>query len=282
MKLLSKTRVDWVTRRYRVPEFAKKELKSSIKAWVRQRGFSIISQPKIDLYKLYWYTGYNIAPSKISLLKKFVIDMVVPYQDPLLYVFYTQYFPAELHDIFEEVFADYASRHGGEWIAETPVAFTTSYIATSILHHFESLQVDYALDVEFRPELERVEAAVEEIHVPPGVMVTVKRSRTIKRTVEVVLQQVEGHKVDAGLSFGQLDILRATIHNELRRQTGQSLEEAETIEYEVTLDGNKSTTYSLVWADLVRHGSIAIRQEGQERRLPFHARERTELHVVAA
>jgi hypothetical protein len=231
---------------------------------------------------MYWYTGYNIAPSKMSLLKKLVIDMNVAYRQPLLYVFCTQYFPAELHDIFEEVFSDYAFRHGGEWIAETPVAFSSSYFATSLLNHFESLQVDYALDVEVNSEFERVEAAVEEIHTPTGVTVTVKRSRTIKRNVEVVLQQVEGHKVDAGLKFGQLDILRATIHSELRRQTGQSLEEAETIEHEVTLDGNKSTTYNLVWADLARHGSVVIRQEGQEPKLPFHVRERTELHVVAA
>lgn len=281
MRSLTTRQVDWVTRRYRVPEFTKRKLKVAIKAWVRARGFSILAAPKLDLRKLHWYTGYSVASSKVGLFKKHTIDMTVSYRDPILYVFCTQYFPAALQGIFHEVFEDYASSHGGEWIAETPVAFSSSYFALSLLRQFDALDVDYTLDVAFNPDLERVEAAAEEVSVPAGVTVTVKRSRTIRRNVEVIVQRVEGHKAEVGFKVGQLDILRATIQNELRRQTGQSLEATETIEYEVSLDGDKSSRYRLVWADLVRHGSVGIREAGRERRLPFRARERTELRVVA-
>jgi len=274
--------VDWVTRRYRVPEIEKKELNSLIKEWVRQQGFSILPTPKFDLRQMLFYKGYGIAPSKMALFKKLVIDMNVLYKESTLYVFCTQYFPTQLNPIFDEVFSKYASKHGGHYIEETPVAFSSSYYATSLYNHLMSLQIDYSIDVEFINDLERLEAAAEEVHVPAGVTVSIKRSRSIKRNVEIQTQQVEGEKLEVGLKFGQIDIIRATIHNEIRRQTSQSLEKTETIEYEVTLDGSKSTKYNLVWADLIRHGSVLVKQEGLEFKFPFSVRERTELHVVAS
>ena len=115
-----------------------------------------------------------------------------------------------------------------------------------------------------------------------GVTVSIKRSRSIKRKVEIQTQQVDGEKMEVGLKLGQIDIISRTIHNEIRRNTGESLEKTETIEYEVTLDSSKNAKYNLVWAELIRHGSVLVIKEGLEFKFPFSVRERTELHVVAA
>lgn len=283
MRKSKKSGVNWTTRRYQVNSFDRRQLKSEIKAWVRTRGFSIYAGPKFDAIKLYWSSCYTIAKSKWSLLSKSTIAMYVSYRAPILYVFSTSELPSELSLIHDEVFTDYAKRHGGHAIEETPLAFSTSYFSTSPLsHYFESLKVDYSLVVSLEPHPERIEAAAEEIRVPAGVNVNVKRSRTIKRVVELLESTTDGGRVEAGLKVGQLEIIKATIHSEIQRQTGRRFEETETIEHEVSLSGEKSEAYRLVWADLLRNGVVEIHESGQIRLVPFCFREQTELQVFPA
>lgn len=280
--MLNRLKVHWTTRRYRIESFDKKQLKSDIKTWVQARGFRIMAAPKFDLRKLYWSSSYTIVKSRWSYLTKLTIALYVSHRAPFIYVFSTSHLPLELSKIYDEVFSDYAQRHGGHAIEETPLAFSTSYFATSPLSHFESLKVDYSLVVSLESNLERIEAAAEEIRVPPGVNVTVKRSRTVKRVVELLENSKDGAKVEAGLKIGQLDIIKATIHNEIQKQASRRFEETETIEYEVNLSGEKSESYRLVWADLMRNGTVNINESGEIKSLPFCFRERTELQVQTA
>ncbi len=275
-------RVDWTTRRYRLSDFDEKELKSTIKSWVRVRGFSIIAHPKFDLRKLYWSTAYAIAGSKRALLTTMVNALYVSYRDPILYVFSTSHLPQSCSDIFDEVFAAYSRRHRGEWIEETPLAFSSTLFISSPLSRFESLKVDYRLLVQLEPELDRMEAASEEIHVPEGVSVKVRRSRTITHSVEITHRETEGSQVESGLKVGQLEIIKATVQSEIQRQAGLRFEQTETIEHEISLSGDKNQFYRLVWADFVRRGIVEIHERGMRTELPFNCRERTELQVVPA
>lgn len=277
-----KSRIQWVTRRYRVPDFDKKEMNLAIKSWVRAQGFSILGQPKFDARKFFWYTGYSIAESKWALAIKMIIAFIVVYRPPVLYVFSTSHLPPKCANIFNEVFAVYANSRGGSWIEETPVAFSSTIFMTSALRKFESLRVDYSLLVRLEPELDRVEAATEEIHVPAGVTVNVRRTRSIKRAVELTQSETNSGTVESGLKFGQLGIITATVQNEIRKQTGRRFEEIETIDYEIGLSGDNSESYTLVWADFMRRGIVEIREGEKTTELPFRCRERTELQVVAA
>ena len=279
MNLLPK--VHWVTRRYRLSDFDEDNLNANVKAWVRERGFSVYAFPKLDIFKRYWSNSYTIGRSWTSLLTKLTIALYVGYRAPFLYVFSTSHLPSGLSNIFDEVFAAYVHRKGGELIQETPLAFSTGYLMLSPLSYFESLKVDYRLQVHLEPQLERIEAATEEIHVPAGVNVTVKRSRTIKHAVEITRSETDGSEVKAGLKLAQLEILSATIRSEVQSQAGRRFEETETIEYEVSLSGDKSEAYKLAWADLVRVGVVEIHEAGNKTVLPFRCRERTELDVVS-
>ena len=279
MNLLPK--VHWVTRRYRLSDFDEDNLNANVKAWVRERGFSVYAFPKLDIFKRYWSNSYTIGRSWTSLLTKLTIALYVGYRAPFLYVFSTSHLPSGLSNIFDEVFAAYVHRKGGELIQETPLAFSTGYLMLSPLSYFESLKVDYRLQVHLEPQLERIEAATEEIHVPARVNVTVKRSRTIKHAVEITRSETDGSEVKAGLKLAQLEILSATIRSEVQSQAGRRFEETETIEYEVSLSGDKSEAYKLAWADLVRVGVVEIHEAGNKTVLPFRCRERTELDVVS-
>jgi hypothetical protein len=273
--------IDWVTRRYQLPNFKEADLRSAVKSWVPERGCSVVSFPKYDLVKRFWSTSYNIAESKVGALTALVISLYVSYRPPTLYVFAVKdRLPAACSSIFDEVFAAYVQRQGGERFEETPLVFSTSIMMTSPLSHFESLQVDYRLLVQLDPELHRIEAAGEEVHIPQGVSVSIKRSRTITHSVEIT----ESEKLDAGLeaSFtgSHLGILKATISSEIQKQTGTQFQESETVEHQINLSGDKCQNYKLVWADFVRSGTVEVDSKGTRGKVPFTWRERTELQVV--
>lgn len=273
-------KLSWVSRRYRVPDFKQAELDAELKKWVRFHGCSIYGMPKVDLIKRYFHTGYSIAKSKLSLLTQMTVPLYVSYRVPILYVFSSPNLPSELSDIYKDVFAAYAERHGGNWIEETPLAFSSSILMTSPLSYFEALNIDYSLRVRVEPELERVDAATEEIHVPLGVSVNVKRCRTIKHSVEIVDSEKTGGKLEFGLKIASLDVVRGTISNEIEKQIGKRFEETETIEYDVTLSGDRSQSYKLIWSDLMRRGIVEIHKDGVATPVPFRCRERTELDVI--
>jgi len=237
--------------------------------------------PKFDLIKRFWSTSYIIAGSKTKVWTALTITFYIAYRAPILYVFSLKdKLPSSCSSIFDEVFVPYVNSHGGECIKETPLVFTTSYLMTSPLTHFESLQVDYSLLVQLDTGLHRIEAAGEEIHIPEGVSVTIKRARTITHAVEITTSEKRDSELEASFTGTHLGILKATITNEIQKQTGIRFEESETVEHQITLSGDKSQNYRLVWADFVRSGIVEINAKGNRTALPFNWRERTELQVV--
>jgi hypothetical protein len=251
----------------------------AIAGWIRDRGFHSFAMPKLDLFKFFQTSAYSVAKSWAGTFFKVPV-LFTGYRDPFLYVFSTSHLPEELSKIFDEAIATFVVNSGGELVKETPLAFSTPIWVVSPLSYFDSLKIDYRLEVHLEPELERIEAATEEIHVPAGVNVTVKRSRTMKHGVEITRTETHSDEIEAGLKIASLELLKATIKTEVQTQSGRSWEETETVEYEVSLSGDKSLAYKLAWADLMRVGTVEIHQDGETTTLPFSCRERTEMDVI--
>jgi hypothetical protein len=275
--------IDWMTHRYRLPDFNEKDLRQALQLWVRSRGSSILAIPKFNLKKMYWITSCTIADSKIGIATSIFISLYISYSASVLYVFSVENkkLPSACLDIFDSFFTAYVRSHGGKPFDETPLAFTISAIVNP-LTHFESLQVDFHLLVHLDPNVQRVEAAREEIHITEGVSVTVKRSRTISHAVEVINTVTGGLEFEAGLKVAHLDILKATAMGEIQKQTGTRFEESETVEHEITLSGEKRQNYILSWTDFMRTGFVEVDARGTKKSVPFNWRERTELNVVPA
>ena len=130
--------------------------------------------------------------------------------------------------------------------------------------------------IRLQPESKKVQAATEEISVPSGVIVKVKRSRTIEHAVEVNLKSTSKE----GISIGVEQVLCVSIHSEIERQRRRSYSQSETVEYEVELNGDKSGRYWLIWTDVWQQGVVEFQYQGSTHTLPFQFRERTELEVL--
>lgn len=124
------------------------------------------------------------------------------------------------------------------------------------------------------------EAASEEVNVPDGVKVTVKRSRTIARAVNIQWGAIGGMDASVGIK----NIVDTSVRWEMKKIKGEDFKETETIEYEIELNGEKSNRYKLIWIDTWRKGSVELREESIESQthfIPFEIREKSELHVSA-
>ncbi|MFC1825536.1 hypothetical protein ACFL9T_22725 [Thermodesulfobacteriota bacterium] len=133
-----------------------------------------------------------------------------------------------------------------------------------------------SIAVHLQPETEKEEGATEEISIPPGVTIKVKRSRTVEHTVNVNWSIAGGGSIDMGVR----QIISASIRGEIEQTQGRTYQQTETIEYEVELNGEKSDRYELIWTDVWRKGVAEVQHGGQTRILPFQFRERAELHVT--
>lgn len=122
----------------------------------------------------------------------------------------------------------------------------------------------------------RVPAAIETIHVPKGVTVKVKRSRSVEHTVEVDWNVVGSAQIDAGFKA----ILSGSIKGEISKKQGRSTSETEEMEYEVELDGKECNQYQLSWTDVWRDGTVEFMHEGRSSVAQFRYHERAELDVV--
>lgn len=125
--------------------------------------------------------------------------------------------------------------------------------------------------------LERIPATTEEVRVPPGVTVKVKRSRTFEHTVEIDWNIAGAASLDVGLK----QVLGGSIRGEISRTQRSGDKESETVEYEVELKGDTSTRYQLIWTDIWRSGTAELQKGRGTEVLPFRYREKTELEVVA-
>lgn len=131
--------------------------------------------------------------------------------------------------------------------------------------------------IHFNPETQKIRAAIEEVNVPNGVTITVKRSRTIEHTLNIDQSEVAGGDVNLGVKA----ILGLSIRGELEKRRGKGFSQSETVEYEVMLDGAKNEHYQLIWTDVWQTGIAEVRQGNETQMIPFRFRELTELNVTA-
>ena len=132
------------------------------------------------------------------------------------------------------------------------------------------------ITVHMESEEERVPAATEEVHVPKGVKIKVKRSRKVEHTLEVDWTVAGEARLEAGFK----QILSGSIRGEISQKQGQSVTESETVEYEVEIDGEKGCRYRLIWTDIWRKGIAEFSHGSATHMAPFRYRERSELEVV--
>jgi hypothetical protein len=125
-------------------------------------------------------------------------------------------------------------------------------------------------------EEERVPAVTEEVYVPKGVKIKVKRSRTVEHTVEVDWAVVGEARLEAGIK----QIMSGSIRSEISQKQGLSATESETVEYEVEIVGENICRSQLKWTDIWRKGVAEFMHSGITRVAPFRYRERSELEVV--
>lgn len=127
-------------------------------------------------------------------------------------------------------------------------------------------------------EKHQAQAAIENVDVPPGVKATVKRSRTIERTVSIEWSTSS----ETAFSIGEKDFLYKSVREQIEKKSGKSYKESETVEYEVELDGSQSNKYSLIWVDTFCRGTVEFLHGNKTETLPFEFREQTDLQVTPA
>jgi hypothetical protein len=122
---------------------------------------------------------------------------------------------------------------------------------------------------------ERVTVGSEEVSVPPGVTIRVKRARTIEHSLEVNWSLSFG----AGIEAGMKSIVSASTLASIERQQGITMRNAETIEYDIALDGEKSCRWLLTWTEIWRSGLVEVPVSGTTTLLPFRFLEGAQLEV---
>ena len=135
---------------------------------------------------------------------------------------------------------------------------------------------DDQIKVHLESEVKRITALTEDVHVPPGVNIIVKRSRTIEHSVEVDWSIAGEGRLDIGIK----QILSGSIRSEIIKKQGHSYKESETIGYEIELNGETSSQFKLIWTDVWRKGTAQFTHNGETHFAPFRFKEQTELEVV--
>lgn len=305
----------WHVRRYNLPKYKKRSLASEIESWVKKRKGKVRIQhvPNVlDSLSRTIKTFYSIwVPGNllVELLQGGSSNLIVCHESLVLYV-YRRELPKELGDFHEAFMSPYVTRNGGSALDEAEHvvdmkmrSVTDKYILQRDVHAtFKKLLEDGQISAATRPpattrsmskmglpqetaprieihleaEPERAHILSEEVSVPPGVMITVKRSRTIEHRVDVNWRASGGGSIDAGFKL----ILSASIRGEIEKEQGRAYRESETIEYEVALNGENSTRYKLNWKDVWRKGVAEYKDGGVTHVVPFRFREWAELEVL--
>jgi hypothetical protein len=305
----------WHVRRYNLPKYNKRSLASEMKSWVKQRRGKVRIQHEgnvLDPLRRTIKTSYSIwVPGNflVELLGGGSSNLIVCHESLVLYV-YTKELPEGLDDIHEAFMAPYVARNGGsafdepEHVVDMNMrSVTDKYIIQRDVHAtFKKLLMDGAvsaatrlpaanrytskthrpqetapsIEIHLEAEPERAHILSEEVSVPPGVTIKVKRSRTIEHSVDVNWRASGGGSIDAGFR----PLLSASIRGEIEKEQGRAYQESETIEYEVALNGEQSTRYQLNWKDVWRKGVAEYREGGATHLVPFRFREWAELEVL--
>lgn len=132
-----------------------------------------------------------------------------------------------------------------------------------------------SVEVGLYTQEKRVKMATERVTVPQGVVISVKRSRTIEHTININWRRLRSISGEIGIK----QLISLAIQSEIEKSQGRIYHKSETIEYEVKLNGEKGTIYELTWFDVWISGNSEITHGGTSVLCPFKFRERSELIV---
>lgn len=132
------------------------------------------------------------------------------------------------------------------------------------------------VDIHIHPDETKAQAATEIVDVPNGVTIKVTRIRTVEHTIRIEWSATLLVKGNVGIK----QLVSASIEGEIQRIKGYTSQQTESVEYEVTLNGEKHNHYKLVWMDIWLKGTANIQENAVSYSQPFQFRDRTELKVV--
>ena len=157
-----------------------------------------------------------------------------------------------------------------EKITDNPIAPTGT---NSPINRTQEKQ---AIKINIEPNEVKSQAASEIIDVPKGVIVKVKRVRIVEHSVNIEWSSAITGKGEVGIK----QLVSASIQGEIQRVKGYVLQQTESMEYEITLDGEKHPQYQLMWMDVWLKGIAEIQESGNSYQQPFQFRDRAELKVI--
>jgi hypothetical protein len=157
----------------------------------------------------------------------------------------------------------------------------SSNLETSVLHPSATEKTgngkeNQVINVQIESKEIKAQNASEIVDVPKGVVVKVKRIRTIEHTINIEWTSSISGKGEIGFK----QIVSASIEGEIRRLKGYASHHTESTEYEIILDGEKHNQYKLIWVDVWLKGLAEIQDNNNNYIQPFQFRDRTELKVV--
>jgi hypothetical protein len=121
-----------------------------------------------------------------------------------------------------------------------------------------------------------VSGPAERVNVPQGTRISIKRSRTIDRSISLQTSVTS----ETTFSVTELDVFTRSVRKAVEEKSGSTFRETETIEHEIHLDGNQRNEYTLVWVDTFCDGRIDCVRGDHTESVPFALREQTELQVT--
>lgn len=137
-------------------------------------------------------------------------------------------------------------------------------------------QEKQVIKINIEPNEIKSQAASEIIDVPKGVIVKVKRIRIVEHSMNIEWSSAITGKGEVGIK----QLVSASIQGEIQRVKGYVLQQTESMEYEITLDGEKHPQYQLMWMDVWLKGMAEIQENNNSYQQPFQFRDRAELKVV--
>jgi hypothetical protein len=172
---------------------------------------------------------------------------------------------------------DYKFKIGPRGIAEIKDVWSGRFGDSFETHTYDVMK--YGLDVSnlkvvLDNDSREREIAYEFVNTPRGAKRTVKRSRTIERSVSVT--DVDTVEKELG---AKVYIFSGAIRSKIERSRNTTYKESETIEQAVELDGNALPKAKLVWIERTYTGKATVSIDGKEAVVPFSFRENLELRV---
>jgi hypothetical protein len=134
-----------------------------------------------------------------------------------------------------------------------------------------------SLKVVLEPGAHEREVSQEIVSIPPGAKRTIKRSRTIERSVSVT----DAESVEREFAV-KVVLFSGAIRSKLERTRNTTYKESETIEQAVEIDGKELPKAKLVWKESSLRGKATVLVDGKLAVVPFSFPENLELHVEAA